>query len=97
MSMMDGNMRKTEKFYSEQKSFLENTIFGVFGNNNCSALRLSTFNTHTSLKWDGDMRKTHKFYSERKSFLENTISGRFGYNNSSVSNPTDFNTHTSSK
>ncbi len=70
----DGDMRKTYKFYSERKGFLENTTFVVFGYNKCSVSNPNDFNTHTSSKstcWDVDMRKTYKFYSELKILLKN--------------------------
>ncbi len=47
-SWWDGDSRKTQKFYSERKWFLERINFGRFGYNNCSASNKNDFNTHTS-------------------------------------------------
>ncbi len=59
---------------------IHDSIFVVFGNNDCSVSNPNDFNTHTSSKWawwDGDMRKTYKCYSVLKILLKNTIIGRF--------------------
>ena len=55
----DGDMSKTDKFYSEQKILLKMSIFVVFGCNSPSALNSSDFVDYTCSKsacWDGAMQ-----------------------------------------